>query len=62
MDSDYPFGISALWKLNKYTNNVSLVYGVLCYFQQYLSYIVGVSLICGRNRGSGENHQPVASG
>jgi hypothetical protein len=50
-----------LWKLNKYINNVGLVYCVLCHFQQYLRYIVGVSLIGGGNRGSGENHQPVAS-
>jgi hypothetical protein len=41
--------ITTKWKLD------GLVYGVLCHFQQYFSYIVVVSFIGGENR-SGEYH------
>jgi hypothetical protein len=52
-----------------YTENIAhqdktfMVYGVLCHFQQYFSYIVAVSFIGGGNRSTWrkENHRPVAS-
>jgi hypothetical protein len=37
---------------------VWLVFGVLCHFQQYFSYIVAVSFIGGESVVLGENHQP----
>jgi len=35
-----------------------LFYGVLRHFQQYISYIVAITIIDG---GNGENHQPVSN-
>ena len=36
--------------------NMVMVYGVLCHFQQYFSYIVAVSFILGGNQSTEDNH------
>ena len=36
--------------------NMVMVYGALCHFQQYFSYIVAVSFILGGNQSTEDNH------